>query len=132
MSDQVHQVSRIFAIVNSEGCIESNPFRVLSQEAGANAVKRARPNEGIGQNGRIVAQDLARDPLYSARHLCGRSSRESHQQYAVRIGTVDDQVRDAMGECVGLAGAGTGDNEEGTRECVRPHAMLDGAALRGI
>jgi hypothetical protein len=41
-------------------------------------------------------------------------------------------MRNAMGERVGLAGAGAGNDQQRTRHSIRSHAMLDSPALRGI
>ena len=54
----------------------------------------------------------ADDPLDAPRHLRGRAAREGQEQDAPRIGAVDDEVRDAVREGVGLARAGAGDDEE--------------------
>jgi len=37
-------VPRIFAIVNREGDIKADPFRIFPQQAGADAVKRTCPD----------------------------------------------------------------------------------------
>ena len=63
------------------------------------------------------------------RHLGRRAARERHQQDAARIGAVDDQMRDAMGERVGLAGSGAGDDQQRRNGPVARRAMLDGAPL---
>ena len=60
------------------------------------------------------AQDRGRDALDPAHHLGGGAARECQQQDAARIGAVDDQMRDPMGERVGLARAGAGDDQERT------------------
>ena len=61
---------------------------------------------------RLGAEHLARDALDPARHLGRRAAREGHQQDAARIGAVDDQMRDAVRQRVGLAGAGAGDDQQ--------------------
>jgi hypothetical protein len=54
--------------------------------------------------------------------------RERHQQDAPGIRAVHDQMRDAVGEGVGLAGSGAGDDQQ-RRTWTGPRAMLDGAPL---
>ena len=51
---------------------------------------------------------------------------------AARIGAVDDEMGDAMGERVGLARAGAGDDQQRPSFHPQPHAMLGRAALLGI
>ena len=48
-----------------------------------------------------------------------------------RIGAVDDQMGDAMGQGVGLAGAGAG-NDQQRRRWAAPPAMLHGSPLLGV
>ena len=57
-------------------------------------------------------EHLAADALDPARHLGGGAAREGHQQDAARVGAVDDQMRDAVRERVGLARAGAGDDQQ--------------------
>ena len=45
------------------------------------------------------------------RHLASGAAGKCHQQDASRVGAVDDQMGDAMGQRVGLAGAGTGNDQ---------------------
>ena len=83
----------------------------------------------VGHDAGVVAHHLAGDPLDPLRHLGGGAARERHQQDAARIGAVDDQMGDAMGQRVGLAGSGAGDHQQ-RRERARPRcAVLDGAPL---
>jgi hypothetical protein len=65
------------------------------------------------------------------RPISGRgAARERQQQDAVRIGAVPDQVGDAVGQRVGLAGACAGDHQQ--RAAQAADAVLDGAALLRI
>ena len=74
------------------------------------------------------------DALGPALHLGGGAAREGQQQDAAGIGAVDDQVGDAMGQRIGLARPGAGNDQQ--RACdigaVAGNAVLDGAALLGI
>ena len=56
--------------------------------------------------------------------------RKGHQQDPAGIGSVDDQVGDAMRHGVGLPRASAGDDQERLRRCVLLlDAMLDGSSL---
>ena len=79
---------------------------------------------------RVAAEHLAGDALDALGHLRCGAAREGHQQDAARIGAVDDQMRDAVGQRVGLAGAGAGDDQQRPGDAAV--AMLDGQALLGI
>jgi hypothetical protein len=56
-------------------------------------------------------------------------ARKRHQQDAARIGAVDDQVRYPMGQRIGLAGSGAGDDQQRPKGARPRCAMLDGAPL---
>ena len=87
----------------------------------------------VGHDAGVVADDLARDPLDPPRHLGGGAPRERHQQDAARIGAVDDQMRDAVGQRVGLARSRAGDHQQRRTTVPSPtDAMLDGAPLLRI
>ena len=132
MPDQVHQVGGIFAVVDREGGIEPDLLGIFAQQPRADAVEGAGPGQRVGHDAGIVAQHLARDPLDPLRHLGRRAARKRHQQDAARVGAVDDQMGDPMGEGVGLAGTGAGDHQQrGDRPLAR-RAMLDGAPLLRI
>ncbi len=74
--------------------------------------------------------------MRSARRSISTAARREKvkQQDAARIGAVDDQMGDAMSQRVGLAGAGTGNDQQRTRDigAAARHTMFDGAALLGI
>ena len=78
-----------------------------------------------------AAGDDALDP---ALHLGRRAAREGEQQDAAGVGAVHDQVRDPVGERVGLARAGAGDHQQRAGNVRAPagDAVLDGAALLRI
>jgi len=69
----------------------------------------------------------------SARHLQRGTPSEGQQQQTVRVGAVQDQMRDPMGESLGLAGARTGrDQQRRRRLCVAADAVFDSAALSRV
>ena len=53
-----------------------------------------------------------RDPLDPTRHLGRGPAGESQQEDAARIGAVDDQMGHTMGQGVGLARAGSRDDQK--------------------
>ena len=54
-----------------------------------------------------------------------------HEQNTAGVCAVDDEMRDAMGERIGLARTCSGNNKKGhaRRACVFPNAMFDGPPL---
>ena len=62
----------------------------------------------------------AGDPLDPARHLGRSPAGEGQQEDAARIGAVDDQMGDAVGEGIGLARSRSGDDQERARRGWRP------------
>ena len=132
MPDQVHQVGGVLAIVDREGGIEADLIGVFAQQPRADAVEGSGPGQRVGHDAGIVAHHLARDALDPARHLGRGAARERHQQDPPRIGALDDQMRDPMGERVGLAGSRAGDHQQRRRRQSSHSPVLDGAALLGI
>jgi hypothetical protein len=66
----------------------------------------------------------------SARHLERGAPGEGQQQQTVGVGAIQDQMRDPMGEGLGLTGARTGrDQQRRRRLCVVADAVFDSAAL---
>ena len=63
-----------------------------------------------------------------------RPTGEGHQQDAARIGAVDDQMGDAMGERVGLAGSRARDDQQraSRRAVLLADAVFDCPSLFGI
>ena len=120
------QVFRIAAIEDREGLVEPDARRVLAQQARADAVERASPPKCGGalrsRSAEPQLQQLSRPTLHLGR--CPAAERE--QQDPLRVGTVSNQVRDAEGKRVGLAGSGAGDDQQRTGVArVRTRAVLD-------
>ena len=91
----------------------------------------AGPREGIVAG--MSAAHLASDPVDPTGHFRGCPSREGHQQEAVGIRTVNDEVRNAMSQCIGFSGSSTGDHEERRPDGrALPYTVFNGAALLGI
>ncbi len=133
MPDEIHQVGRVFAIVNGESGIESDVLGILSKQPSTDAVECAGPAQRLVHNAGLVAEDLARDPLDPLRHLGCRAPRERHQQDPARVGAADDQMGDAVSKRVRLAGSCAGDDQEGSADMtIGVDTVLDGAPLLGI
>jgi len=54
------------------------------------------------------------------------------QKNAPGISTIDDQMGDAVGKGVGLAGSGSGNHQQRRKWAGSDHAMFDGASLLRI
>jgi hypothetical protein len=110
---------------------EADAQRVFAQQLRAHAVERPRP----GQDGRGVVRAAAQLRLqYHARaprQLGGRPPAEGEQQQALRIGAVPHQMRDAMRERAGLAGARPRDDQQRRRRGA-PRAVFDGFLLGAV
>jgi hypothetical protein len=128
VADDRDQVLGIPAVENRERLLHSNPFGVLTEEARANAVKRASPWQGSGPvpcRGNLI-QELQR-PAFHFR--CGPAA-EGQQKDPLWVGTAMDQVRKAVGHSLRLAGARAGDDKHrsGIRR-LRSGSVLDGEPL---
>src|SRR4029079_19081946 len=67
--DEVHQVGRIFTIMNREGSIEADLIGVLAQDPRANSMEGSCPGQRVGNDAGVIAHDLAGDPFDPAGHL---------------------------------------------------------------
>ena len=132
MPHQIHQVRGILPVMDGKGGVEPDLHGVVAQQFRADGVKRPGPGHALGQDAGLVAQCLGADALGPPRHLGRGPAREGHKQDTARVGAVDDQMGDTMGERVGLARAGTGNDQQRPSFNTRPHAMLGRAALLGI
>ena len=112
MADQIHQVCRILAVMNGEGRIQPDFEGVVAQEPGADRMERAGPCQAFRQDRGVVAHDFGGDALDAPGHFRSRSARKGHQQDTARVGAIDNQMRDAMRQRVGLAGSSPGDDQE--------------------
>ena len=107
--------------------IEADLQRIVAQQPGADAVEGAGPGQRVGDDGGVAAQHLAGDALDPPGHFRRGAARKGHQQDAPRIGALDDQMRDAVRQRVGLAGTGAGDDQQRPGDLAV--AMLDGLTL---
>ncbi len=132
--DEVHQVGTVLAVVDGEGRIEADLFGIVAQQPRADAVEGAAPGERVGHDPGFGPEHLGADLFHAARHFRGSPARKGHEQDAARIGSANDQVGNAVGERVGLAGAGTGDDQQraGDMAAVDIGAVLDSQPLLGV
>ena len=105
MSSEVHEIGGILPVMDREIGIEADLLRVVAQDPRADPMERAGPRERVRHDAGVGAHRQGANAFDAARHLGSRPAGESHQQDAARIGAVDDQMGDAMGERVGLAGS---------------------------
>jgi hypothetical protein len=81
-------------------------MRSAAQETRTDSVKCARPGQRASHDASVLAHDLRRNPLDPPDHLGRRPAGKSQEQDAAWIGALDNQVRHAMRQGVGLARAG--------------------------
>jgi hypothetical protein len=117
--------------VDRERRIEPNGAGIDAQQARADGVGTGPANASTGA-GRAIrcGNNALRPPLYLRRGSPG----ECEQEDAAWIGPVDNQMRDAVGQRIGLARSGPGDDQE--RSCdvgaVACNAVLNRSALLEI
>jgi len=132
--NHVHQIGRVFAVMDRKRGIEPEMLGIFAQQTGADAVERAGPTQRIGHDDGTVSHNLSRDALDTPGHLGGGAARKRHQQYPPGIGAIDDQMGDPVRQGAGLPGTGTGDDEERGARCgvLLPHAVLDSLSLFAV
>src|SRR6476469_9235858 len=129
MANEINQIGRIFAVMNCEGVAETDVERILAEKPRADSMKRSRPIERMCHWPGLRAEHLCRDALDPALHFGSGAARKGEQHYPTRVCTRDNQVRDAVGQCVGFARACARDDEK--RRCFikRGAAMFNSPAL---
>ncbi|MEZ0103113.1 hypothetical protein ABIF25_006695 [Bradyrhizobium elkanii] len=133
VADQIDQVGGILTVMDREGRVEADTLGEFAQQPRADAVERAGPAQRIGHDRGAIAEHAARNALDAAGHLGGGAPRKGHQQDTARIGAGDDQMRDAMGERVGLAGPRARDHQQRRADdAILADPVLDSTALLGI
>jgi hypothetical protein len=141
VAHQVHQVCGVRAVENREGRVEPDGRRVQSQQPVADGVERAGPVHGVAREHAAAAagapprarHGLARGPddaLGAPAHLHRGPARERQQENATRIRAANHQMRHAVGQRVGLARAGPGNDQQRLHALVR-HGLALGGIERG-
>src|SRR4029077_10404824 len=102
---------------------------VFAKKPRADGMKRSWPTERGCHWPRLCTEPLCRDALDPTLHFGSGAAREGEQHYPTRVCTRDNQVRDAVGQCVGFARACARDDEK--RRCFikRGAAMFNSTAL---
>ena len=105
-----------------------------SQQPSADTVERAGPDQCVRHNPAGLADSLSRDSLDAPRHFGRSAARKGHQKYPAGIGTVDDQMCDAMRQGICLPGTRARDDEERCTRCgvLVLDAVLDGSSVLRI
>ena len=110
--------------MNGELRIEAEPGGIFPQQPRADRMERA----GIGRRrlrGGFGRQPPLQQTLHPPVQLRRRAARERREHDALGIGAAEDQMGDAVGEHVGLAGARARDHEQRLRAFGVAGAMLD-------
>src|SRR6266446_3742003 len=102
---------------------------VLSQEAGADGMKGARPSERTCHHACVLPQGRGRNALDTAYHLSRSTAGKSQQEDAPWIDSVNDQVRHPVGQGVRLAGPRARNDQERSRIGVIWPAVFGCASL---
>ncbi len=118
--------------MDAELGIQSEVAGIFAQQPRADAVEGAAPMQRGPDSARGGPHHLARDAFDAAAHLARGAAREGHQKDAARIGTVNDQVGNAMGKRVGLARTGSSDDQKWAPALAVADAVLDRPALLGV
>jgi hypothetical protein len=116
--DHGHEAQGVGLVVDREGAGHAKASRLAAEDAHAGAVERGHPH-GPGPGTDQLCHTLL--------HLAGGLVRERDRQHLAGLGVAGrQQVGDAAREHPGLAGSGTGDDEQGAA------TVLDGQALRRV
>ncbi len=109
VADHVHQVFCVALVEDGETLLQANGFTVDTEQAVGHRVERAAPDTG-GMGSGLGPGDPS-DGVGPSDHLLGGPAGEGEQHDAARVDARADQVSDAVGERLGLARAGSGDDE---------------------
>ena len=140
LAQVVEEVSRIASVDDGEAGFEVHLPTVMAQQAVADRVKGAGPDQplqhGLGAVAQRVIERLAQDVVRAPPHLGRRPARKGQQQDARGIHAVHDEPRHAMRNRVGFSGAGAGHDQQRARAHALPVGQRlpvgDGLALRRI
>ena len=112
VAHEVHQIGRVLPVMDGKARAEPDLFGIFAEKPGADGVERARPGQRRAGDRGAEPRHASGDILHAARHFGRRAAGEGQEQDAAGIGAGKNEVRDAMRQRVGLAGAGAGDDEE--------------------
>jgi hypothetical protein len=104
MSDEVHQIGRIFTVVDRERRVEPDLVGILAQQPGADPVKSACPRQsGCRGHAGIGFESAADDTFDPSGHLgCGAPC-EGHQQQPAWVRSIENKMSHTVRERVRFA-----------------------------
>ena len=118
--------------MDRERGVEANFERIFAQKPRADRMERAGPGKGVCHHTGLRAQHLGRDALDTALHLRRGAAREGEQHHAARVDARHDEMRHAVRQRVGFAGAGACNDQQRCYLFEVTASVFDGAALVGI
>src|SRR5262249_52958459 len=123
VTEEIHQISRILAIMNGEVTVKSDLVRIFAQQSAADRMECPRPGQGINHQSRLFRRDLRGDRRNWAHHFLRRSAGKGEEHDATRINAPNNEMGHAVGERFCLSR---------TRPCIdeqRPSTVLHSMAL---
>ena len=114
VAQDVDQIGGIAPVDDAEAGIESDVVGLAPEDPARHRMEGPRPGQADGGQRAAVPLRQGRrdDPFRTAGHLGGGPSRKRQQQDSRRIDAGEQQVRDPVRERRGLAGAGTGNDQQ--------------------
>jgi hypothetical protein len=100
---KVQEIGGVLTVMNREGRIEPDLIGIAAQQPGADRMEGASPAQRFGHACGALAKRHTGDPLDPPDHFVGDPAREGHQKDPSWIRPVDDEMRDPMRQCIGLA-----------------------------
>ncbi len=113
MPDQIHEIGRVFAIVDRESGAQADLGCAFAQQARADAVKTYPPSRDPRRASPASAPS-ARHAMRSTRRRISAAARRENVSSRIRRGSTPFASRwvYAMGEGVGFTGTGARDDQE--------------------
>ena len=130
--NQIHQVGGILTIVDGEIAVKSDLCGIFAQQPGADRMECAGPGEPSVGAGAFDPINCAQ--MRSTRRVISAAARREKVISMMRRGSapLHDQMRDAVRQRIGLAGARPGNDQKRAARGRRRATVLDGVALLRI
>ena len=135
MPYQVHQIRGVAAVQHRECRVQRQIGRILPEQPVGDGMERPGPGHSdVDGTMTGAGRGLTDDAPRTLGHLPCGSPRESQQENSGRVHVLEYQMGHPVGQRHGLAGAGAGDNEQGTgTEAIgRAFTVQSGLPLGGI
>ncbi len=114
--DATDEGELVFGIINCEVAVNAGGVSFDMKDTDTNAVKRSHVRHEVARNfERLVVARAEKFPKAVAHFLRG-FVRKSDSENLVGASAVDDEIRDAVSENFGFAGASTSENQNRTLE----------------